>query len=115
MLLSLNEFAKDIERVTECVKKDFGPGQVMDITCFVQTWDSTALGFNGCGGSALTPAVTTIIEMWGHSNRKKYYVFFGGSFAYCVDEPNEAFLEDMKQHFMVDVDTAKTKYYDNNV
>lgn len=114
MLLLLNEFARDIERIEEFIKNDFGPGQIMNITCFTQTWSSTALGFGGWGGSALSPAVTTVVEIWGgRDNRQKHYVFFGHGFAYSVDgEPNEAFKEDMKRGVMKDVETAKKMYYD---
>ena len=37
---------------------------------FPQTWSSTALGFDGCGGQAITEAYTTIVEMsWDYINK----------------------------------------------
>lgn len=34
---------------------------IVDIWQFDQVWDSTALGFGGIGGSALTGALTTVV------------------------------------------------------
>lgn len=63
---------------------------------FPQLWGSTALGFHGSiGGAAMTTAYTIIIK---HEN--KYAVYFGGKFAYSVENPNDKFMEDMKNHDM---------------
>lgn len=48
---------------------------------FPQTWGSTALGFGGVGGQAITGAYTVIVECHRTGNRA---VYFGGRFAYLV-------------------------------
>lgn len=77
---------------------------------FPQTWSSTALGFGGCGGQAITEAYTTVVEMsWSYldkndeirglnlkeSEDKIYAVFFDGILAYICLNPNEHFFEDL--------------------
>lgn len=47
---------------------------------YPQTWGSTTLGFGGIGGSVMTTAPTTAIEVNG-----KIYVFFGERFAYSKE------------------------------
>jgi len=57
---------------------------------FSQTWGSTALGFGGIGGQAMTSAYTTVI--WDD-----YYnvwaVYFGERMAYIIKDPNNLFKE----------------------
>lgn len=64
---------------------------------FAQTWGSTALGFGGIGGAAMTPAYTTVVL----GPTGEFAVYWSGRFAYLVD-PNkqskaerEAFLADL--------------------
>ena len=49
---------------------------------FPQTWSSTALGFGGIGGQAMTDAYTIVI---GCNYNYVYCVYFGGRFAYALD------------------------------
>lgn len=72
---------------------------------FRQLWGSTALGFSGIGGCAMTYAYTTVIELCG-----VYGVYFGGHFAYVVDEPTEQFFEDLKNCEMKSCRDAKFYY-----
>lgn len=74
----------------------------MDWFAFPQTWGSTALGFGGIGGCAMTTAQTVII---GYGNR--FEVYFGGRFAYEVLDPNEQFFSDMRKWRMASVKDAK--------
>lgn len=82
---------------------------------FPQTWDSTALGFGGCGGQAITEAYTTVVEMsWCYTNKteeirgfnfiesedKIYAVFFDGKFAYMCLNPNQEFFDDLNKRIM---------------
>lgn len=77
---------------------------------FPQTWGSTALGFDGCGGQAITEAYTTVVEMsWDYVNKtdgirglnlttsddRIYAVFFDGKIAYMCLNPNHKFLKDL--------------------
>jgi len=57
---------------------------------FGQSWASTALGFGGIGGQAITSAQTTIFSDYSHA-----IVFIGGRFAYHIQNPNEDFWKDV--------------------
>lgn len=74
---------------------------------FPQTWGSTALGFGGIGGAAMTTAYTIIIESELVAGLA---VYFGGHFAYRIDRPNEKMLEDIARQCMADVKSAKGLY-----
>ena len=68
-----------------------------EMTMFMQTWGSTALGFGGIGGQAMTSAYTTIVS--------EVYsgwvgVFFGESLAYKINNPNQKFYEDVRDNNM---------------
>jgi hypothetical protein len=78
---------------------------------FPQTWSSTALGFGGIGGQAITSAYVCIIE----SNLVGgYAVYFGGRLAYVINRPNEKFIEDIERHRMVDANLGKATYERTN-
>jgi hypothetical protein len=107
----------DIKKTTEAVvMKLTSMGvniheQIYGYKCFVQTWSSTALGFGGWGGSSMTSAITTIVyrdEIKEHI--PIFYVFFGGSFAYAIKNPNQKFFEDMEREDMAEVSEAYEKY-----
>lgn len=64
------------------------------VAMFPQMWGSTALGFDGIGGSAMTTAYTVVIQAQnGHS--REVLVYFDGRFAYRISEPNELFWSDV--------------------
>lgn len=82
---------------------------------FPQTWSSTALGFDGCGGQAITEAYTTIVEMTSYKfesgkdirgivykelEDKVYAVFFDGKIAYMCLNPNSEFFRDFDRMCM---------------
>ncbi len=74
---------------------------------FPQTWSSTALGFGGIGGQAITSAYVCIIE----SNLVGgYAVYFSSRLAYVINRPNEKFIEDIERHRMVDAKLGKKTY-----
>ena len=74
---------------------------------FLQGWGSTALGFGGIGGQAMSEAYTTVFvdDLLGVC-----VVFFGRGLAYIVQEPKEPFFEDLKNRDMADVAMARRKY-----
>ncbi len=83
-------------RYVERVRRPFlSECQVMAM--FPQTWGSTALGFGGIGGAAMTPAYTVVV----HGPRFERAVYFNGSFAYMVLE--NAMTEEQKGMWQEDV------------
>lgn len=75
---------------------DFDEG---DLYMFDQTWGSTALGFGGIGGQAMTTATTYVFVP---KDLNRGYVYFGGRYAY--DCPiNNRFREDLRNHRMASV------------
>ena len=74
---------------------------------YPQLWGSTALGFGGIGGQAMTIAYTTVFYDQG---RHYAMVFFDSRLAYIVSEPTEAFWADLKEHKLLSVDKAKVEY-----
>ena len=73
---------------------------------FPQTWGSTALGFGGIGGQAMTAAYTTVVEDF---NSGWCGVFFGTKLAYIIKNPNQMFFEDMQKNNMEPI-SRKGKY-----
>ena len=60
---------------------------------FPQAWGSTALGFGGIGGQAITTAYTIVLES---AHFRGYAVYFGGRFAYNVKKASEQFYLDLQ-------------------
>lgn len=100
MIRQLTEISEDLAKMN-IILDDF------DIIDFDQTWASTALGFGGMGGSAMTTERTYVLT----SRKYEDYaiVYFGGTYAYCVKK-NEAFERDLEQHLMASVQGATTRY-----
>lgn len=70
--------------------------------CFVQTWATTALGFNASGGLSgqkFTDAYTTVVTI-EHDVNKIGAVFFGNEIAYLFANPGEIFYKDLSQRNM---------------
>ena len=63
-----------------------------ELHTFEQTWGSTALGFGGIGGQAMTTARTYVFIPIGIN--QKCFVYFAGSFAYAVDY-SDKFMQDV--------------------
>jgi len=78
---------------------------------FPQSWGSTALGFGGIGGQAITSAYVCVIE----SNLVGgYAVYFNARLAYVINRPNEKFMTDIAGHRMVDANLGKSTYERTN-
>ena len=71
-----------------------------EVRVFEQTWGSTALGFPGIGGQAMTSAPTFVFIPNGCN--QKCFVYFGGRFAYAADWTPK-FIEDLRAGNMVSV------------
>lgn len=74
---------------------------------FLQTWASTALGFGGIGGQAISEAYTTV---FGDVLKNVYIIFFGNELAYIVENPTEKFFTDLKFRMLASVDKSKIIY-----
>lgn len=74
---------------------------------FLQSWASTALGFGGIGGQAISDAYTTV---FGDVLKNVYVVFFGNKVAYVVEKPTEKFFTDLKLRDMASVSKSKSIY-----
>ena len=78
---------------------------------FPQSWGSTALGFGGIGGQAITSAYVCVIE----SNLVGgYAVYFNARLAYVINRPNEKFMADIAGQRMVDANLGKNTYERTN-
>ena len=68
-----------------------------EIYTFEQTWGSTALGFGGYGGQAMTSARTYVfVPIYCN---QKCFVYFGSRFAYAVPYSN-VLMEDINKQQM---------------
>ena len=98
----------------ECLIEKTRKHQMYDLTVyamFPQTWGSTALGFGGIGGQAITSAYVCVIES---DLLGQFAVYFGGRLAYVIERPNAKFMEDITAHRMVDASKGKTAYERTN-
>lgn len=78
----------------------------VSVVMFEQTWGSTALGFGGIGGQAITNAYTVIVE----GPQGDACVYFAGQMAYHIERPNAQFREDIAGRRMHTVRGAKDRY-----
>ena len=74
-----------------------------ELHTFEQTWGSTALGFGGIGGQAMTRARTYVFIPV--SCNQKCFVYFAGRFAYAVDYC-QTFVNDVRAMCMAPVAQA---------
>ena len=86
-------FYYQIKNDLETLKIKYPEFEIIDV--FMQTWGSTALGFGGWGGQAITSAYTTVIQ-----NLDTGYVgvFFGEGLAYIIKNSNDKFCKDLQHH-----------------
>jgi hypothetical protein len=61
----------------------------IEVRLFPEMWSSTALGFGGIGGAAMTPAYTVVVF-----RPNVALVYWAGKFAYAVEQ-NEMFIADL--------------------
>lgn len=96
-----------VRAVKEHLAKDMKYYPDIEMYMFPQMWGSTALGFGGIGGQAMTTAYTTVVADVGY---QWYGVFFGEGLAYLVSDPNDAFFEDLRRGRMESC--ARCRLYD---
>lgn len=61
----------------------------IDISCFSQLWGSTACGWGGLGGAAMTTNYTVAIY---NKNFNIIVVYWSGKLAYCVEVTEESLI-----------------------
>jgi hypothetical protein len=107
-------YKKDKDNVV-VIKKVRRPNHYeLEVDMFLQVWGSTTLGYPGIGGAAMTDAYTVVVSYHGY----RYCVYFGASgvLAYKVDWNKmsrtgcDAFMSDLRDHCLVDVQKAATRY-----
>jgi hypothetical protein len=98
----------------DCFVEKFRKHTFYDLTVysmFPQTWSSTALGFGGIGGQAITSAYVCVIES---DLLAQFAVYFGGRLAYVIKRPNQVFFEHIANHKMVDAKLGQSTYERTN-
>ncbi len=82
-----------VNKLISDFKKDLKEPDDINVYVFPQGWGSTALGYGGIGGSAMTSAHTIILHaQYLHVVR----IYFGGSrLAYEIASPNDLFFKDL--------------------
>lgn len=109
-----NEYKKDKDNLV-MIKKIRRPYvHELEVDMFLQGWGSTALGYNGIGGAAITDAYTVVVSY----GDRQFCVYFGagGVLAYKVDlnkmapTGRAAFMSDLRDHCLADVQKAATRY-----
>ena len=91
-LLSIeNDFKNEAKMRFPDLVKEYGFIEP-ELTVFSQTWGSTALGFGGIGGQAMTSAYTTVI--WDYT-MNIWAVYFVNRLAYIIRDPNDLFMENV--------------------
>jgi hypothetical protein len=84
----------------------------VEVIMFPQTWGSTALGYGGMGGAAVTEAYTVVV-----CKGDLYCVYFGeGECAYTIkyseltSEGRERLREDIRNHTMPSRSSMRSRY-----
>lgn len=103
MTTNISELIENLKAVDEKLghRRD-----ILDIQIFSQLWGSTALGFGGWGGDAMTATNTIVIKL----GNGQWPVFFGSKLAYVVENPTEEFFKDLQNKHMADCQTAAKRY-----
>lgn len=100
------DFVLTINKV--CAEAKISPD--FDVEVFSQVWSNTAIGFdepNTVSGQAITEAYTTVVH---ERITDTYVVFFDNKPCYKVNDPNDVFMDDLKNHHLKGIAEAKEKY-----
>lgn len=97
------------DKRVECVRRPT-EYDVEVMAMFPQQWGSTALGFPGIGGAAMTTAYTIVLHC---ELTREYCVYFGGQFAYKVASPRADFFLDVQHKRMTHVRGYEQRYLEH--
>lgn len=82
----------------------------IEIFAFPQLWGSTALGYDGFGGSVMTTAYTIALYDKEYNVAR---VYFGGTrLAYEIKNPNDLFFKDLQRGKLTDQSNAGKYSFD---
>ncbi len=87
----INNFIKEYCEENKATREE------IEVYVFPQTWGSTALGFGGIGGQAITSSNTTVLYSYYTGMA---WVYFGSVLAYKIKDPTQQFFEDLYKHEM---------------
>lgn len=88
----------------------------IEVRVFRQLWGSTATGFDDgstMSGSAMTYSYTSVF-MCKHDGKLVCGVFFGNRLGYTIFNPNDNFIEDLRNNNMAGV-SERYKYETHNL
>lgn len=88
-------------------QREHTASDVMVFAMFPQTWGSTALGFGGIGGQAISSAYVIVLES---QLVGEFAVYFAGRHAYTIARPNQDFFADITGQRMADAALGPAKY-----
>jgi hypothetical protein len=86
----INKLVSEFEQY---IKEEYKQHPEVEVYSFPQGWGSTALGYGGIGGQAMTSAQTIVLyDMYYNVAR----VYFGGErLAYQIINPSQKFFDDL--------------------
>lgn len=90
------------ERACEPTPTRPDESDIQVLAMFAETWGSTALGFGGAGGQAMTSAYTVVLSV----EDRHYCVYWGGRHAYTIDSSREGFN---LEAFFADIGNRRTR------
>lgn len=92
----------DLPSVLNGNGKEYRPREdEISVYSFPQLWSSTALGFGGIGGAAMTTAQTVVVI---HEHNAA--VYFNGYHAYTIEGFNQTLMEDVRSGNIADCDSC---------
>lgn len=89
---------------------DFAIHRKLRIISFPICWSSTACGFGGLGGAAMTWAQTTVLY-----SGSVFFIYHVGRFAYMIVEPTQKFFEDLCNRKLCGIKDKELQDYGNNI
>lgn len=105
------DFVSTFNKVcAEAKSKGYFLAPDFNVEVFSQTWSNTATGFdepNTVSGQAITDAYTTVVH---ERITDTYVVFFDNEPCYKVNDPNDAFMNDLEKHRLKGITGAKEAY-----
>ena len=94
----INDLVTEFEKR---IKEEYKTYPEVEVYSFPQGWGSTALGYGGIGGQAMTSAQTIVLYDACEGITRVY--FGGGRLAYEIKNPNQLFFEDLSRWQMKEV------------